>query len=381
MKTILRRIFKLTAPAVLSLAFGGAAGARTAEGIAGDGQWTWTARNLIVGQSSTNTLAPGGSSPYTAAMPEYSGVASLLIQYEKGLFQCTGSLLPDRLSILSAAHCFTPDLDTGALLGTTAFFYGGSNPDTVVASSSASTPITISQLFIHPEYTGEVIDHHDVAVLRLAAAAPSFAASYGLGPANSLTGIDFNVAGYGRRSDAGGSVGANLGTGILRQGDNRMDFRFGDSDFNGGWAGILNQPLEEIGFAYLADFDNGLASQDSSCRVAANFLLGGPKYCNLGRGQLEASVAGGDSGGPQFDADFNILSVTSFGITFGPTFGDIDSLLNSSFGEYGGYAPVYYNRSFIEASMVQVPGPLPIAGLPVLMGLSRRLRRRLHNSR
>lgn len=387
MKTLLSKVLKLAVPAALSLAFGGGAGARTAEGRFGDGHWTWTARNLIVSQTSTATLSSGGSPLYTAPMPQYSGVASLLVEYEKGLFQCTGSLLPDRLSILSAAHCFTPDHDkTGALLGTTAFFYGGNDPDTVVASSPSSTEITISQLFIHPQYTGEVIDHHDVAVLRLAAEAPSFAASYGLGPANSLTGADFNVAGYGARSNGGGSVGANLGVGILRQGNNRLDFRFGDPDFNGAWQTTLNQPLSVTGFTYLADFDNGLLAQDSSCKVAEALMLDGPKYCDLGRGYLEASVAGGDSGGPQFDADFNIISVTSFGITFGPDFGDIDGtqdkpLLNSSFGEFGGFAPIYYNRSFIEASMVQVPGPLPIAGLPVLLGFSRRLRRRLQSNR
>jgi hypothetical protein len=167
--------------------------------------------------------------------------------------------------------------------------------------------------------------------------------------------------------------------GILRQGDNRLDFRLGDPNFGSAWATILGQPLSETGFTYLADFDNGLLAQDSSCKVAADLMLDGSKYCNLGRGPLEASVAGGDSGGPQFDADFNIISVTSFGLTFGTSFGDVSNTLNSSFGEFGGFAPVYYNRSFIEANMV--PGPLPIAGLPVLLGFSRRLRRRLQSNR
>jgi hypothetical protein len=375
-------VLSLAASAALTLAFGGAAGARTVEGSFGDGTWTWTARNLIVGQTSTATLATGGSPLYTAPMPQYSGVASLLLNYENGLFQCTGSLLPDRVSLLSAAHCFNSDQQKGALLGTTAFFYGGNDPDTVVTANPLSTAIAIAQKFIHPQYTGEVIDQHDVAVLRLATEAPDFATSYGLGTAESLTGIDYTTAGYGARSSNGGATGANLGVGILRQGDNRMDFRFGDPDFNEQWATILNQPLSVTGFTYLADFDNGLAAQDSSCKIAASFMLEGPKYCNLGRGELEASVAGGDSGGPQFDADFNILSVTSFGITFGPNFGDIDGtqenpFLNSSFGEFGGFAPVYVNRSFIEANMVPVPGPLPLAGLPVVLGFSRRLRRRL----
>lgn len=381
MQNPLPQVLGLATSAALSLAFGGVAGARTVEGSFDDGTWSWTAQNLIVGQTSTATLATGGSPLYTAPMPQYSGVASLLLSYENGLFQCTGSLLPDRISLLSAAHCFNSDQQKGALLGTTAFFYGGNDPDTVVTANPLSTDIAVSQLFIHPEYTGEVIDQHDVAVLRLATEAPDFATSYGLGTAESLTGTPYTTTGYGARSSSGGSIGADLGVGILRQGDNSMDFRFGDPDFNGEWATILDQPLSVIGFTYLADFDNGQVAQDSSCKVAADFMLGGPKYCNLGQGLLEASVAGGDSGGPQFDADFNILSVTSFGITFGTAGGDVDNILNSSFGEFGGFAPVYVNRSFIEANMVQVPGPLPLAGLPVVLGFSRRLRRRLQIGR
>jgi len=94
MKTLLSKVLKLAVPAALSLAFGGGAGARTAEGSFGDGHWTWTARSLIVGQTSTATLASGGSPLYTAPMPQYSGVASLLVEYEKGCFNAPAPCFP-----------------------------------------------------------------------------------------------------------------------------------------------------------------------------------------------------------------------------------------------------------------------------------------------
>lgn len=365
----------LAISAALSLVFGGASEATTLSGsFAGS---SWTARNLIVGQNSTGMTAIGGNPLYFAAMPQYSGVAALRITYQSGSFICSGSLLPDRVSLLSAAHCFTPDATSGPLLSTTAYFYGGADPDTIVPISPFSTAVPVANVFLHPQYTGAVIDQHDVAVLRLANPAPSFATAYGLSSATGLTSQNFNVAGYGRRSNTGGAVGANLGTGVLRQGDNRFDFRFGDADFKGGWAGIVGD-LSITGLVYLADFDNGLAAQDSACRVAAAqpFLLSGAKYCDLGRGASEASVAGGDSGGPQFDSEFNILSVTSFGLRFGTNFGDVDATLNSSWGEFGGYAPVYANLNFIQANLNPVPGPLPISGVVVMLQLRRRLRRR-----
>ena len=379
-----RGSFVAACSAVLSLAFGGASGATTMSGSLGDVHWT--ARNLIVGQTSTDTSAGGGDPRYFAAMPQYSGVASLIMSYQNGSFICSGSLLPDRVSLLSAAHCFTPSDTSGALLSTTAFFYGGTVPDTVVPFNPASTAVPVANVFLHPQYTGEVIDQHDIAVLRLADPAPSFATAYGLASVTDLTGLDFNTAGYGGRSNAGGSVGVNRQTGILRQGDNRYDFRFGDEDFNGGWADSqgLGLDLSITGLVFLADFDNGQSAQDSTCLVGAAFSLSGSKYCDLGRGASEANTAGGDSGGPQFDNDFNILSVTSFGLSFGTSFGDIDSELNSSWGEFSGFAPIYPNLSFIEANLnmpaTPVPGPLPIGGVVVMLQLRRRLRRRLQQN-
>lgn len=340
---------------------------------------TWTATSTIVGQTSTATLAAGGSPVNVAQMPRYSGVVSLIMDYgAAGRFICSGSLLPDRQSILTAGHCVSGGAGTANPLSTTAYFYGGSNPDTVVSSSPASTAIGISQYFVNSGYTGEVIDQNDIAVLRLSQLAPAFATSYDIYTGTDLTGLTYNIAGYGQRSDVGGYLGANLGTGRLRQGNNIYDFRLGDGTFDGFFTDLDANGenffgTADIGYSYLADFDNGLAANNASGLLAAALGASGQQFGNLGLGASEVSSAGGDSGGPEF---FNnqIASVTSYGLTFGTAFGDVNQGLNSSWGEFNGFVPTFIHKDFIFASMVPETSTwlMMIAGMGLLGGVLRR---------
>jgi len=366
----------ITAAVLVALGAASAAQAGPLRTMSGSfGNLNWKASNAIVGQTSTATAAGGGDPKYFPTMPKYSGTVALIMEFADGAYICSGSLLSDRRSILTAAHCVT-DGSLGKPLSTTAYFYDGADPDTIVPISPAATAVDVSAYFVNSAYTGDVIDQNDIAVLRLAEAAPEFAVSYNLFEGE-LTGQQYNIAGYGARSDTGGAVGANLGAGRLRQGDNRFDYRMGDADFTGGWELIFGLPTEQIGFSYLSDFDNGLDANDMSCLIAADpfFGLAGPKFCNTGVGDLEVSSAGGDSGGPQF-IDGMIASVTSYGLTFGSDYGDFDDDLNSSWGEYNGFVPVNIHTDFIFDSMyLPEPGTLALFGLGLAgLGFGRRRR-------
>lgn len=363
------QFYRLTLTAVALAAAAAAAHAAPTREFSGSyNGTTWTAQSTVVGQVSTGTLASGGSALYTAPMPQYSGVVSLIMNYAAGSFICTGTLMADRQSILTAGHCVTDGPTLANPISTTAYFYGGSDPDTVVPFNVAATAVSVSQYFVNPGYTGQVIDQNDIAVLRLAAPAPAFAAAHQIYTGADLTSQSFNIAGYGRRSDSGGSVGSNLGTGRLRQGDNRYDFRLGDADWGGFWNGFFDDPslpTAQVAYSYLSDFDNGTAARDASGILAADFSLSGLKYNNLGGGATEVSTAGGDSGGPQFIGG-RVASVTSYGLSFGTAYGDLDANLNNTFGEFNGFVPVSIHAAFINASLVPEPGSCAMMAMGLL---------------
>ncbi len=334
------------------LSLSAAAGAKTVTGSFGD--LSYTVSNDIIGQTSTATVAGGGDPLYLAQGSQYRGVVGLLIdEGSKGQFVCSGSLSEDRKSIITAGHCVSDGTSTTALK-VTAFFYDGNSADPVIYNTGAAgvTTVGVSKIFVNPLYTGEVVDDHDIAVLRLSSAAPSYAPGYSLYTGTDLTGVDYNVAGYGVRSDGGGAVGSDLGTGRLRQGDNRYDFRLGDPDFEGFFDGFFG--TAETTNSYLSDFDDGLAGQDASCGlVQALGIDTSSKYCDLGRGATEVSTGGGDSGGPEF-VNGELASITGFGLSFGQEFqpGDIDDVLNDTFGEFNGFIPVASNLDFIHYALV-----------------------------
>ena len=311
----------------------------------------------IVGQTSTATTTGGGNPIYTATGPQYSGVVALIMdEGAAGRFICSGSLMADRMSVLTAGHCVSHGAGTANPVSTTAYFYNGGDPNAVVPGNPASAAIAVNRYFVDSQYTGEVIDNNDIAVLRLSQAAPDWATSYGLYSSNPL-GDTYNVAGYGNRSDAGGSVGADLGNGRLRQGNNTYDFQLGDAAFGGFFDGTSVGGQGFFGAAdnsqvLVADFDNGTATNDAACRLLVDGFgeLPNAQFCNTGLGALEVSTAPGDSGGPQF-VDGKVASVTSFGLSFGSSFGDIDNKLNDSFGEFNGFTPVYTHLDFINGAM------------------------------
>lgn len=374
-----------SATAAVTLAEKAGAISGTAHGM------SWKAASTIVGGTSTGTVASGGNPRYLAQTPFYRGVVGLVMEYANGdAFVCSGSLLNDRRSVLTAGHCVSGGAGTAGPDKVTAFFYDGNASDPVYynnylfgGASPGVTQVDVTNVFVNPGYTGEVIDQNDIAVVRLGELAPSFANSYGIYTGTDLTGVEYNVAGYGARSDVGGAVGDNLGPGRLRQGDNRYDYRLGDPSLNNFFTTYdPNDPscspgqnifcgTADITYSYVSDFDNGLIRNDTACLVAV-FGAGaapGSKYCNTGLGADEVSIAGGDSGGPGF-VDGLIASVNSYGLSFGANFGDYDDDLNSSWGEFNGFVPTFIHTDFIFGSMLPaVPEPVTWAQMMLGFGL------------
>lgn len=360
------KILGLLAATALAMPMAANAGGAGKTITGGSGAFTYTAQSNLVGQTSTATIAGGGDPIYTPGASRQRGVVSLIMNYGTdtvtGLpinFICSGTLLADRRSVLTAGHCVSDGAGTANPLSTTAFFNNTGSGDTVPSNGGTGvTGITVERYFINSGYTGEVIDQNDIAILRLSETAPIWATSYDVDFGGDLTGQDFTVAGYGRRSNTGGTVGANLGPGRLREGDNKFDNRLGDAAFGGFFtdrdaAGEGFFGFADYEFSYLSDFDNGLAANDASCLLGGFF--GSGAFCDLGRGAREVGVAGGDSGGPQF-AGGKIVSVTSYGLSFGAGFGDFTPGLNSSFGEFSGYVPTFIHEKFIRDAL-SVPEP------------------------
>lgn len=391
----MNRIALLAVAAVAPLALATAAQAQIKTSSGSRDGLTWSAHNTIIGATSTGGATGGGNPIFYANQPKYNGVVTLIMQYDDGsAFICTGSLISGN-SIATAGHCVSDGYGTKGPARVRAYFSDSLDPDLRrfdPANNFDAVPgavaIDVSRVYVNPGYTGEVIDQNDIAILRLETAAPDYAKVYDL-YTSGLKGEQFNVVGNGRRSDGGGTVGANQGTGRLRQGENIYDYAWGDSAFGGFFTDIVDGEnffgTAEVQYSYISDFDSGLQSNNAACLIAA--AVGAPGVgCNLGVGALEVGIAGGDSGGPGF-VDGKLASINSYGLTFGASFGDpyfgfnpdgSRNYLNSSFGEFSGYVPIYLHESWIGGV---VPEPatwaMMIAGFGLVGGALRRRRAEL----
>jgi len=255
---------------------------------------------------------------------------------------CSGSLLTSGLHFLTAAHCVL-DSNTG-LLGVSATVSFTNTLGTTFNYSSGA--IVANQTFANTydsiNKTWAFTSGFDLAIIALTEIVDTSINRLSLYTGSGELGSVGTVIGYGRSGfGATGSVQGTFGT--RREGENEID-------------------LISNGRILYYDFDNGLAAQ--------NVIVGS----SLGRGAREVGIAPGDSGGPtliggQIAGIHSFIACSGAGITtcFSPP--DIDTTLNSSFGERFADTRVSSHITWINTTVSDTTIPEPATYATGLLGL------------
>lgn len=291
---------------------------------------------------------------------EYSGVGRLLISRGPGNFLCSGTLLGDRRSVLTAAHCVTDSAGVFDTNSTSVTFQGPSGDET----------LSVTDFNVHPDWDGDFIRGNDLAVLTLEGEPTNQIADYDIFTgSNEIDFASVEKVGFGRSGT--GAAGDFLGAGVKRAGANEYD-AVADTMLQA--FGLTAGTDFVAGSVLQYDFDNGATDND-----AFDFFFD-LTDTGLGGGLTEVMSAPGDSGGPTFidvGGQLQVAGVTSYGISLafssGPTplTSDVDGgILNSSFGEFAGDTRVSSHEGFITASLTQsTPIPTPASASLFLLGL------------
>ncbi|NRA29400.1 MAG: trypsin-like serine protease [Parvularculaceae bacterium] len=276
---------------------------------------------------------------------EFSGVGQLVLTQtgQQGAGLCTGSRIGET-QILTAAHCLTDGNGDVVFDGGQVGFItedGSVEVYSIVAPTSDN---------IHPDYNGDLLDGNDFAVLELTAVPSDAVEIYGLYTQQNELFQTYTRVGFG-----------TLGAGDTGLNDGELGFKLkGENVYESSMEFLSFISSADPDSILLSDFDNGSAAQNLFQLLFDLFDPG--TFSDLGT-LLESNSAPGDSGGPSF-IDGMIAGVTSFGLQLatedGP-FGDLDLVLNSSFGELMGDARVSAGLPFINSFLVAEPIPVPAA--------------------
>lgn len=289
---------------------------------------------------------------------EFTGVGILILPRtdipEGFVGICTGTLLDTRMHILTAAHCVTDDSGAFTLESGAEIRFG-----TDINAPTHNYSIDVPNVKVHPNHLGDgnVLNGYDLAILPLTETVASEIDHYVLYSGDQTALVDNHIiihkVGFG---NTGLLInGATAGTlGDKRDGQNRLDDT-GKQLVSEFW----NIDSGERIIMYDADHPDGLSKNDAFGRFDSNLA-------DVGLGDLEMNVAGGDSGGPGFydnNGTYEIISVTSFGVaTTGPADCHKDmffgiNFADSSCGEFAGDMSTIQceNRTFIEESIGNGP--------------------------
>ena len=264
-----------------------------------------------------------------------NGIGKLMLVTTQGTFGCTGTLM-DSEHVLTAAHCISDSSGNNILTGGNISLYdinGNLITSNIVGSEK------------HPDYDGKFTKGNDVAVLTIQSVSNIPTHPINTSDSSLIQGT-FDKYGYGLSGT--GDSGTDSKTypfGTERNVKNTYD----------AYADIMMSALGETYVPHSVlqyDFDNGNSSNDA---FGFFFGLHDASY----NGGKEGLSAPGDSGGPTFDQDGNIVGITSYGITLTYRNGDTSDItkqgrnakLDSSFGEFAADTNVALYSGWIQTQL------------------------------
>jgi hypothetical protein len=320
---------------------------------------------IVVGYNpvGTSNFGDPNSSTYVVSLNEVADGVNLnsevLIESTAGT--CTGSLLSDGMSILTAAHCLDPSATASGVLSSEAVIYF----DQGCGSGFYCGAYTSTTFFIDPGYLADngnmcsapgvpgagiacaAFQGDDLAVIRLSSPAPASSVGYSLFSGSSIdltTPIELAGAGY-------------TGAGCI----------------DGNWDGSNCNPQPGSPDPYAPEISavmrQGETQYVGGCVGCTNLLIAQFNPNSTLPDQVE--IGGGDSGGGSFYNgqligvhDFTDCSSGSCPITGDSYFGDTYVGLGSS------------NAAWIESVEVSIPEPAPPALLAIGLAAVLLMRRR-----
>jgi secreted trypsin-like serine protease len=237
----------------------------------------------------------------------FSGVVSINIRYDGQSYICSGTLVSSR-DVVTAGHC----LDTsgkGTLIDlkkpgsdVRVVFNDGGNVTSLITADGVSMNPDYGGFGVCPfAYMTEFCVNDDIAVIHLSQPAPTTATIYSIYSGAISTGQLATLVGYGTSGTGVTGYTVSPSFTIKRSGENRMDLFDLDDE-----ALFASGPAE----VWYADFDGG--GQDTFCTYWA--VCTGSLANNK-----EASIGGGDSGGPAFYFDgsqYYLMGNNTFSQTF-----------------------------------------------------------------